>query len=139
MDSCIDQPFDKVEKPEFLHLLEYTHLQPSLHIPYQGAIRTHIMKMGEDTVDCIKKMLKVCLFQLNFYLFTNAYCNCQELGSKVSLSLDAWTSSKKHPFLAIVMHYITNDRCLSMIYIHTYLYNFKHNTPLSQITRGTSN
>jgi len=28
---------------------------------------------------------------------------------KVSLSLDAWTSSNQHGFLAIVMHYVTND------------------------------
>jgi hypothetical protein len=33
----------------------------------------------------------------------------QELGCKVSLSLDAWTSSNGYGFLAIVMHYINND------------------------------
>jgi hypothetical protein len=33
----------------------------------------------------------------------------QELGCKVSLSLDAWTSSNGHAFLAIVMHYINNE------------------------------
>jgi hypothetical protein len=33
----------------------------------------------------------------------------QELDSKVSVSLDAWTSSNQHPFLAIVAHYITNE------------------------------
>jgi hypothetical protein len=33
----------------------------------------------------------------------------QELHCKVSLSLDAWTSSNGHAFLAIVMHYISND------------------------------
>jgi hypothetical protein len=27
----------------------------------------------------------------------------------VALSLDGWTSSNQHGFLAIVMHYITND------------------------------
>jgi hypothetical protein len=33
----------------------------------------------------------------------------KELDCKVSLSLDVWTSSNQHAFLAIVMHYITND------------------------------
>lgn len=33
----------------------------------------------------------------------------QDLTSKVSLSLDAWTSSNGYAFLAIVMHYISND------------------------------
>jgi len=54
---------------------------------------------------------------MDFYSITNVYCIYQELDSKVSLSLDAWTSSNKHPFLAIVMHYITNDWHLGMIYI----------------------
>jgi hypothetical protein len=58
-----DQPFDEVEKPEFRQLLEYTHLRPSLHIPYRGAIRKRIMKMGEDTVEGVKKMIKVSVLQ----------------------------------------------------------------------------
>lgn len=33
----------------------------------------------------------------------------QGLTSKVSLSLDAWSSSNGYAFLAIVMHYISND------------------------------
>ena len=54
-----DQPFDKVEKPEFWQLLEYTHLWPSLHIPHCSAIRRRIMKMGEDTIEGVKKMIEV--------------------------------------------------------------------------------
>ena len=54
-----DQPFDKVEKPEFWQLLEYTHLWPSLHIPHCGAIQRRIMKMGEDTIEGVKKMIEV--------------------------------------------------------------------------------
>jgi hypothetical protein len=38
----------------------------------------------------------------------------QELKAKVSLSLDAWTSSNQFAFLAIIMHYVTNDWQLSM-------------------------
>jgi hypothetical protein len=52
-----DQPFDEVEKPEFCCLLEYTHLRQSLHIPHRSAIRTCIMKMGEETLEGVKKMI----------------------------------------------------------------------------------
>jgi hypothetical protein len=42
----------------------------------------------------------------------------QELKCKVSFSLDAWTSTTGYGFLAIVMHYVSNDwelgRSLSM-------------------------
>jgi len=55
-----EQPFDDMEKPEFHHLLEYTHLWKSLHIPHHGAIRIHIMKMGDETFEGIKKMIAVC-------------------------------------------------------------------------------
>lgn len=33
----------------------------------------------------------------------------QALAGKISLSLDAWTSSNCYAFLAIVAHYITNE------------------------------
>lgn len=43
-----------------MSLLEYTHTrgQP-LHIPHRHALRKHIMKMGEDSVEGIKKMIAV--------------------------------------------------------------------------------
>ena len=58
MVAC-DQSFDAVDQPEFRSLLEYTHLRPSLHIPHRGAVRTRIMKMGEDTFESVKKMIAV--------------------------------------------------------------------------------
>jgi hypothetical protein len=54
-----DQPFDEVEKPEFRQLLEYTHLRPSLHIPHRSAVKKRIMKMGEDTINGVKEMIRV--------------------------------------------------------------------------------
>jgi hypothetical protein len=48
-----DQPFDEVDEPSFHHLLEYTH---SLNILHRHAMKRCIMKMGEDTVEGIKKM-----------------------------------------------------------------------------------
>ncbi|KAK7056101.1 Transposase-like protein [Favolaschia claudopus] len=78
MVTC-DQPFDEVEKPEFIWLMEYTHHGSTLNfrVPGRKAITTRIMKMGEDTVDGTHKMF-------------------QELKPKVSLSCDAWTSSNQH-------------------------------------------
>jgi hypothetical protein len=37
---------------------------------------------------------------------------CKALIGKVSISLDAWTSSNGLAFLAIIAHYVTNDRDL---------------------------
>ena len=55
-----DQPFDEVERPEFRRLLEYTHMgSKPLDIPHRGALKNCIMTMGEDTVEGIKKMVKV--------------------------------------------------------------------------------
>ena len=50
-----DQPFDEVDELSFCHLLEYTHFWSSLNI---HAMKRHIMKMGEDTVEGIKKMIQ---------------------------------------------------------------------------------
>jgi hypothetical protein len=88
MVTC-DQPFEEVDRLEFCCLLEYTHLRPSLHIPHRHSIKRCVMKMREDTIEDVKKMI--------------ADLNC-----KVSILLDGWTSSNIYAFLAIVMHYITN-------------------------------
>ena len=69
-----DQPFKEVEHPEFCHLLEYTHLQPSLHIPGHHTIKQQIMKMSQDTIDGTRSMLSVhhvCLDSL-----TSLTINC---------------------------------------------------------------
>lgn len=93
MVAC-DQPFEEVNQPEFRRLLEYTHLRQSLHIPHRQSVKRRVMKMGEDTVEEVKKMI-------------------EELDCKVSVSLDGWTSSNQYGFLAIVMHYITKAWQLS--------------------------
>jgi hypothetical protein len=53
-----DQPFDEVDKPEFRRLLEYTHFRSSLNIPHRHTMKRRIVKMGEETVEGIKKMIK---------------------------------------------------------------------------------
>ncbi|KAF8817294.1 hypothetical protein BYT27DRAFT_7075018, partial [Phlegmacium glaucopus] len=55
-----DQPFDKVEKPEFHEMLTYAHHpSPTLKIPHRDTIRRCIMQMGEDMVESTKNMFKV--------------------------------------------------------------------------------
>ncbi|KAF5376117.1 hypothetical protein D9615_007777 [Tricholomella constricta] len=86
-----DQPFDEVEKPEFINMMKYTHRSAtSLKLPGRNVIKRRIMKMGEETVEGIQQMFK-------------------ELEGNISISLDAWTSSNQHAFLAIIAHYITNE------------------------------
>ncbi|KAJ6582858.1 hypothetical protein B0H10DRAFT_1962360 [Mycena sp. CBHHK59/15] len=55
-----DQPFDTVEKPEFIRLMEYTHHGSSLNfnIPGRMAIKNRIMKMGEVTVASTRQMFQ---------------------------------------------------------------------------------
>jgi hypothetical protein len=55
-----DLPFEEVERPEFRRLLEYTHMgSKPLDIPHRNSLKSRIMTMGEDTVEGIKKMVKV--------------------------------------------------------------------------------
>ena len=52
-----DQPFDEVEKEEFVKLMTYVHHPASsVKLPSQEGIRHHVMKMGEDTADGIREM-----------------------------------------------------------------------------------
>ncbi|KAF9494850.1 hypothetical protein BDN71DRAFT_1507353 [Pleurotus eryngii] len=97
-----NQQFEEVEHPQLRQLLEYTHhsVKP-LHIPHRTTIKTHVMKMGKDKIDDIKKMFQLCI------CFTDL--GLKELNRKVSISLDAWTSSNHYAFLAIVAHYVMND------------------------------
>lgn len=64
--------------------------------------------MGEDTVEDIKSMFSVCFFDC-IQLCCCIFIFVQELEAKISISLDAWTSSNQYAFLAIVAHYINND------------------------------
>jgi hypothetical protein len=81
-------------------------MQPTLTIPHRKAMTARIMKMGQDTIQGMKQMISVsCCHVIMFRILTTT----QELESKVSLSLDAWSSPNGYGFLAIVLHYVTND------------------------------
>ena len=49
-----DQPFTKVENPEFVELLNYVHrnsLGSELQIPGRNSIKCHVMDMGENGIE----------------------------------------------------------------------------------------
>jgi hypothetical protein len=55
-----DQPFDDVEKEEFVKLITYArHPASSVKLPSRDGIRRRAMKMGEDTIDEIRDMFAV--------------------------------------------------------------------------------
>lgn len=56
-----DQPFEEVERPEFIALLEYTHHRTTkLHIPSAPTIKRQVMKLGETMQENMKNMIAVC-------------------------------------------------------------------------------
>ncbi|PPQ80848.1 hypothetical protein CVT25_001973 [Psilocybe cyanescens] len=92
-----DQPFEEVDRPEFRELLIYAHHPaPDLKIPHCDAVRRRIMKMGKNSIESMKNMFKTAV------------------PGKISLSLDAWTSSNNYAFLAIVAHYVDVDGNLGL-------------------------
>ena len=55
-----DQPFDEVEKPEFITMLNFTHRSGGpLKIPKREGIKRRVMKMGEETIEGVCDMFKV--------------------------------------------------------------------------------
>ena len=64
-----DQPFNKVEKPEFITMMNYTHQSGSpLKIPQCNTIKQRVMKMGEDTIEGVCEMFLVCYSLLNPFI-----------------------------------------------------------------------
>jgi hypothetical protein len=53
-----DQLFDKVDEPAFRRLLEYTHFRSSRNILHRHIMKRRTMKMGEDTIEGIKKIVQ---------------------------------------------------------------------------------
>lgn len=60
--AACDQPFTSVEDPEFRELLEYTHhpARKVLKIPGAKAVKRRIMELGEEMVESMKEVFKVC-------------------------------------------------------------------------------
>jgi len=104
--------------------MEYTHRAgDSFNLLKRDAIKRRVMKLGDETIEGTCEMFSVWIFHPGSSKLLTIYHN-QKLNGKVSLSLDAWTSSNQHAFLAIVAHYVTNDGQLgssssSLIYSST--------------------
>jgi len=70
-----DQPFEEVERPEFIMMMNYTHhAGTSLKIPKRDGIKRRLMKMGDDTVEDIWKMFLVRFYHcsLRYMLIQNS-------------------------------------------------------------------
>ncbi|KAF5345060.1 hypothetical protein D9758_010453 [Tetrapyrgos nigripes] len=94
-----NQPFSEVEQVEFIELLQYVHHSGGkLHIPKKDAIQRRVLKLGEATIEEIRDIFL-------------------KINGKVALSIDAWTSSNQHAFLAIVAHYINEEGQLEELLI----------------------
>jgi len=58
-----DQPFEEVERPEFIAMMNYTHhAGTSLKIPKRDGIKQRLMKMGSETIEDIRKMFSVWFY-----------------------------------------------------------------------------
>jgi hypothetical protein len=55
-----DQPFEEVERPEFIALMNFTHHAGGvLKIPSRKGIKRRVIKMGEEAIDGIHGMFMV--------------------------------------------------------------------------------
>jgi len=87
---------------------------PDTLLPTADTIQQHIVDMANETVAGLKTMISVSQVEPLWIVMDSLTSNCQELDSKVSLSLDCWTSSNQYAFLTIIMHYVNNDWELGM-------------------------
>ncbi|GBC26953.2 zinc finger BED domain-containing protein RICESLEEPER 2-like [Rhizophagus irregularis DAOM 181602=DAOM 197198] len=83
-----EQPFTIVQNLLFQKMI--IRLNSEVKIPSADTIHNDIIKIFKDEKEFIKKKL-------------------QEIPSKVSITLDAWTSKNQISFLGITIHWITND------------------------------
>jgi hypothetical protein len=58
-----DQPFDEVEKPEYIAMMEYGRDPSKFSLLKRNGVRQCVMKLGEDTIEATKAMFSV-LFPL---------------------------------------------------------------------------
>jgi hypothetical protein len=55
-----DQPFNEVEKPEFINMVQYAHhSKTKLNLPDRQGIQRRVMNMGESTIEGTQDMFKV--------------------------------------------------------------------------------
>ena len=60
-----DQPFEKVERPEYIAMMNYTrHAGTLLKILKRDGIKRCLMKMGNDSIKDVHRMFSVWSFML---------------------------------------------------------------------------
>ena len=69
--AACDQPFEEVEKPEFIAMMEYGQDPTKFSLPKREGVRRRVMKLGEEMIEKTKAMFAVSLF---FILFLDIYC-----------------------------------------------------------------
>jgi hypothetical protein len=67
MVAC-DQPFDEVEKPEFIAAMSYGRSSSKFTLPKRDGVRRRVMKLGDETVQEIKDMFAVIHFNAELQL-----------------------------------------------------------------------
>jgi hypothetical protein len=74
-----DQPFDEVEKPEFIEMMQYGHhAVPNFTLPKREGVQRRVMKLGEKTINDIKGIFTVSFY--SFKLLINLLNFHQRLG-----------------------------------------------------------
>lgn len=72
MVAC-DQPFDEVEKPEFIAAMSYGR-NGKFTLPKRDGVRRRVMKLGDETVEQLKKMFAVKILNYKNMSRTYQYC-----------------------------------------------------------------
>ena len=65
MVAC-DQPFEEIEKPEFIAAMSYGRTG-KFTLPKQDGVRRRVMKLGEENVEHIKAMFAVWFLSYNMF------------------------------------------------------------------------
>jgi hypothetical protein len=69
-----DQPFDEVEKPEFVTMMNFVrHTGSPLKIPKRDGIKRRAMKMGEEIIEGVREMFMVRSFFPGIILYCINY------------------------------------------------------------------
>lgn len=55
-----DQPFEEVERPEFIEMMQYGHhAVPNFSLPQREGVQRRVMKLGEKTINDIREIFAV--------------------------------------------------------------------------------
>ena len=57
-----DQPFDEVQKPEFISMMEYGQYPKTLFLPKRDGVCQRVIKLGEETIQETKDIFAVHFF-----------------------------------------------------------------------------